>query len=65
MIGRTAAEAEQILKNDGCDAFDQIFLQAMWKTYIFRIRAKLDTYTVILLFFFVFSKFGFLVAIMI
>ena len=48
IIGITAREAESILQDKGEDEFGEIFQNAMWKSYIFKIRGKLDTYSVIL-----------------
>lgn len=45
LIGMQASEAEKILNEQGADEFEQIFTNATWKTHVFKIRAKLDTYT--------------------
>ena len=43
MLGREASEVERLADEDG-DGFERVFSGACFKTYKFRVRAKLDTY---------------------
>jgi len=44
-LGKTADELGELRETDE-QAFDLVFQQASFKEYMFRVRAKVDTYNV-------------------
>ena len=46
LVGMKATEAEKLLEEQGPDEFEKIFNNAMWKNYVFKMRAKIDNYSV-------------------
>ena len=45
MLGTSADELGQLRETDE-QAYDNVFQQANFKEYVFRVRAKVDTYNV-------------------